>query len=111
MSQNTISIRSNIAFERKGAGGKGGLTDINGLPIGEFNYRLNFEYLTLPILVHVTFGKKVNFFINGSGFFSYLIKQTSVIKTNNKIYIYDITYLDKRFDTGITAGLGIAMGQ
>jgi hypothetical protein len=105
-----VSLRTNIAFERKGSVLSSQATDINGNPLGEFTTYTNFDYLTLPILVRATFGKKVEFFVNAGPYFGYLIKQTFVSKGENfPTTISDNKSLDKQFDTGITTGLGLSV--
>ena len=105
-----ISIRTGFAFERKGAVAKGTMLDINGNNIGNFTTHSNFEYLTAPILVRAALGNKMKFFINAGPFFSYLIKQTFVSQgTNIPKTVGDNSNLDKPFDMGITAGLGVAI--
>jgi len=94
-----FSIRTDIAFERKGAI-RTGLS-------AAFTTRTNFDYLTFPILMKATIGGRIKFFFNTGPFFSYLLKQTIV--TNPPKTIYDRTFSDKRFDTGITAGLGLSI--
>jgi hypothetical protein len=105
-----VSLRTNIAFERKGSVLSSQTTDINGNPLGEITTNTNFDYLTLPILVRATFGKKVQFFVNAGPYFGYLIKQTFVSKGDNiPTTTSDNTSLDKRFDTGISTGLGLSV--
>jgi len=104
-----ISIRTNISFERKGLTTQGSATDQDGNQIGELTIHSNFDYLTIPILGRLTFGKKINFFVNAGPYIGYLIKQTDVTeafgeypKTEN-----DNTDNFKRTDLGITTGLGV----
>jgi hypothetical protein len=105
-----VSLRTNIAFERKGSVLTSQTTDIIGNPLGEVNTHTNFDYLTLPILVRATFGKKVQFLVNAGPYFGYLIKQTFVIKGDNiPTTTSDNTFHDKRFDTGISTGLGLSV--
>jgi len=105
-----VSLRTNIAFERKGSILKSEATDINGNPLGEITTNTNFDYLTFPILARATFGKKVQYFINAGPYFGYLIKQTFVSKGDNiPTTTSDNTSLDKRFDTGISTGLGLSV--
>ena len=104
------SLRTNIAYERKGSIMTAQTTDINGNPLGEVTTHTNFDYLTLPVLVRATFGKKVQFFVNVGPYFGYLIKQTFVSKGDNiPTTTSDNTYRDKRFDTGISTGLGLSV--
>lgn len=105
-----VSLRTNIAFERKGSVLTAQTTDINGNPLGEVTAHTNFDYLTFPILVRATFGKKVRYFVNSGPYFGYLIKQTFVSKGDNiPTTTSDNTSLDKRFDTGISTGLGFSV--
>jgi hypothetical protein len=105
-----ISLRTNIAFERKGSVLTSQTTDINGNPLGEFTTNTHFDYLTLPILVRATFCKKVQFFVNAGPYFGYLIKQTFVSKGDNiPTSTSDNTSLNNRFDTGISTGLGLSV--
>ena len=54
-----ISIRTNIAFERKGAIAKNQAIDEFGNQIGEVTIHTNFDYLTIPLLAKLTFGNKI----------------------------------------------------
>ena len=108
--RNSISFLSSIAFERKSSVSTTTLTDENGWVIGEGTIHRNFDYLILPILIRATFGKKVLYFVNGGLFGGYLIKQTYSIKgggfTSSTI---DVTPEDRRFDMGISTGLGLSV--
>jgi hypothetical protein len=105
-----VSLRTNIAFERKGSLLTSKILDNLGNPIGEMNTNMHFDYLTLPILVRATFGKKVQFFINAGPYIGYLIKQHTVSKGDNiPSFTFDNTSQYKRFDTGISTGLGLSV--
>jgi hypothetical protein len=107
-----VSLRTNIAFERKGAGYVFDFQSavVNGNVLGEITTNGNFDYLTLPILVRATFGKKIQFFVNAGPYFGYLIKQTGVSKGDNiPTKKTDNTSFNKRFDTGISTGLGLSV--
>lgn len=105
-----ISLRTNIFFERKGSIFTSQANDINGNPLGEITTNTNFDYLTFPVLVRATFGKKVQYFVNAGPYFGYLIKQTLVSKgANVPTTRRDNTSLDKRFDIGISTGLGLSV--
>lgn len=105
-----VSLRTNIAFERKGSVLTYEITNINGNSLGKVTTNTNFDYLILPILVRATFGKRVQFFVNAGPYFGYLIKQTFVTKGDNiPTTTNDNTSLNKRFDTGISTGLGLSV--
>ncbi len=105
-----VSLRTNIAFERKGSILTSQVPTINGIPFGEVTINTNFDYLTLPILVRTSFGEKVDFFVNVGPYFSYLLKQTSISKGENiPTTTTDNTSLSNRFDAGISTGLGLSV--
>ena len=103
-----ISIRTNVAYERKGAFSKFQFTDIAGNPIREITLYTNFYYLTMPLLIRLTFGNKIRFFVNIGPYFGYLIIQTFETSAFNLFpkSISDNTDSFKRFDMGLTSGLG-----
>jgi len=109
--QKLISIRTNIAFERKGSKSKIRATAIAGNPVGEITTHSNFDYLTLPILARLTFGNKVKFFVNVGPYLGYLIKQTYVTDAINEFpkSKTDNTSNFKRIDLGLTTGLGAGL--
>jgi hypothetical protein len=102
-----IALRTNIAYERKGGEGEFDFTDNYGASIGKGVVNLNFDYLTIPVLVRYTFGKRVKYFINGGSYFSYLIKQTLVFKGANSDGESNNTSSYNRLDVGISLGIGL----
>ena len=105
-----ISLRTNLAFERKGSVLSSQLNDMNGDPIGEVTTNTNFDYLTLPILVRATFGQKAHLFVNMGPYFGYLIKQSSVSEGDYILPVSsDNTSYYSRFDAGLTAGIGFSI--
>ncbi len=103
-----VSIRTNISFERKGFTAQRSATEQNRNQIGEITFHSNFDYLIIPILGRLTFGKRINFFVNAGSYIGYLIKQTDVTESFGK---YPKTENDntanyKRTDLGIITGLG-----
>jgi len=106
-----VSIRTNIAFERKGAIAKTQAIDIFGNPIGEVTSHINFDYLTVPLLARLTFRNKIKFFVNVGPYLGYLVKQTFVVKAFNEFpkSTSDNTVYYERIDVGLTAGLGVGL--
>lgn len=100
-----LSLRTNVAGERKGAMYKNQLTNSNGQHIGEETIHVKFGYLTVPVLVRASFGKKVQFFVNAGPYFGFLIRQ--IYENQEYNIIADYTEDNKRFDTGISSGIGI----
>ncbi|BBE20684.1 hypothetical protein AQPE_4878 [Aquipluma nitroreducens] len=103
-----ISLRTNLAFERKGSTAKTQAFDEYGNSLGNVRTNSNFDYLTLPILVRATFGKRILFFVNTGPYIGFLLKETSVSK-GDKVpkKVMDFTSLQKRNDFGVSAGLGL----
>lgn len=103
-----ISLRTNLAFERKGTIANSQAFDEYGNPFGSVQTKSKFDYLTIPLLVRATFGKRVLFFVNAGPYLGYLLKQTDISKGENvPITRYDNTSSFKRFDFGVSVGLGL----
>lgn len=108
---NTISLQTDLSFERKGAVLNVEGTNSQGAYEGQgFKAHSNFDYLTIPLLARATFGSKVKFFINAGPFVGFLISQKETTKASgfptSKI---DYTSLYQCLDAGITAGVGLSV--
>ncbi len=104
-----LSLRSNISIERKGSVWKGPTVDGGGQQNLSTEVHLNFQYLTLPLLVRATFGNSMKFVVNAGPYIGFLLQQTEVFKgTDGQSYRSNNTSLYKRFDWGISAGLGLS---
>jgi hypothetical protein len=102
-----FSLRTNIAFERKGSSMSFLTTDLNGNPTA-IKGRTNLNYLTIPVLFRLTFGKKITYYFNVGTFIGYLISQSYIY--NNIGYLSsDNASQYKSFDFGISGGLGFAI--
>jgi|DEB19_MinimDraft_2_1074335.scaffolds.fasta_scaffold26154_1 opacity protein-like surface antigen len=101
------ALRTNIAYERKGGEGEFEFTDNYGASIGKGVVNLNFDYLTIPVLVRFTFGKRIKYFLNGGSYFAYLIKQTLVFKGANSNGEINNTASYNSLDAGISLGTGL----
>ena len=105
-----FSLHANLGYENKGSKVEAQLTDNLGNPIGISKGHTNFEYLIFPILARASFGKEITFFVNVGPYISYLLRQTNTSKVGNSPSMtLDNTYNDKRFDIGISSGLGISI--
>jgi opacity protein-like surface antigen len=110
----TISFRSGINYENKGASIESRFTDEQGHTIGSAKFRYNYHYITLPLLIKASFGNKTKFFINGGPYVGYLLKQTfpspaiNVNGTSSESNTIDNTEYHKRIDFGLTGGLGLS---
>jgi hypothetical protein len=105
-----VSLRTNITFERKGSIVPIETFDNNGNQTGDYLSKAYFNYLTLPVLVRATFGKKVQFFVNAGPYLGYLIQQTVIFSGDNVITTTtDNTSHFKRIDIGLSTGLGLSI--
>lgn len=105
-----FSIRTNLAFERKGSLSKGTFINTDEGSEGEFIAHLNYEYLTLPVLIRAGFGNKVKYFVNAGPFLGYLMKHEIITKAAGyPTLTNEYTNYYKQFDAGITAGLGVTI--
>ncbi|MCC6691151.1 MAG: PorT family protein [Bacteroidia bacterium] len=108
-----FSIRTDIQFERKGSLVTGTIyyTDNFGNVIDSEKWTdyFHFGYLTMPIIVRATIGKKIKYFFNTGLFSGYLIKQTEIYGATKYLSKKTTDNIDnfKRFDFGATAGLGL----
>ena len=104
-----VALRTNISFERKGLTTKNQATDEYGNPIGELTFHSNFNYLTIPLLGRLTFGKKINFYINAGPYLGYLLNQKDITEAFGEYPKSELDNTDnfKRLDFGITSGLGM----
>lgn len=111
--KNFLSLKAGLSYQRKGYQ----LTDIpfvdnsgNMQGTGKISSRL--DYLTFPILVKASFGKKVNFFVNAGPYAGYLLKKTDRTQINgtSNTYTDDLNNNGmNRWDFGIASGIGIAI--
>jgi hypothetical protein len=103
-----LSLRTGLSYERKGCWAKFKVSDVLGQITGEATNHTNYDYITIPILLRATFCKKVKFFINVGPYFGYLIQCISVTKGDDVPYTkWNYTSQMKRFDAGITTGIGL----
>jgi len=102
---NALSLRTGIAYERKGSVAHTQGYDYLGNPTGEVKTRVHYNYLTIPILARATFGKNGQFFVNAGPYLGYLLRQAFVTKGNTS----NNTLNNKELDFGLTTGLGFTV--
>lgn len=106
----TISILSGLSFETKGNKYTFSIADSHGNRVGSVKIRSLYNYMTIPLLVKASFGKKVCFFVEGGGFASYLINASSHASGSSvNDPKTDITSNYKRADAGLAFGLGVTL--
>jgi opacity protein-like surface antigen len=111
--KNFLSLKTGISYQRKGYQLKDlSYTDNIGNPIGTATASSRLDYLTFPILVKASFGKKVNFFLNAGPYVGYLLQKTDRMKFNGSTTTDQAdlgTAGYNRWDFGIAGGIGIAI--
>ncbi len=104
-----ISFETSIAFERKGVTANFPITNITGEVIGNVTYNTHFDYIVVPLLARISWGGNFKFFMVLGPYFGYLTSQTNVVEPFGSYprTVSDNTENIKRFDWGITDGLGV----
>lgn len=71
-------------------------------------YTRQLNYIELPFMTHIYIGKKNRFFINLGPKVSYLISEkTTLDRTTNSTEVQQTTSVQRPFDYGICAGIGV----
>ena len=71
-------------------------------------YNHRFDYLELPILAHIYFGKKnTKFFVNLGPEIRYMVADAANAPFSENAGYQQTTEIENRFDYGITGGLGV----
>lgn len=112
--KNFLSLKTGISYQRKGY-------QLKDIPFADQNGNIlsntatsssRLDYLTFPILVKASFGKKVNFFVNAGPYVGYLLQKSDRLKTgsSSSTSTDDFSYSGiNRWDFGIAGGVGIAI--
>ena len=66
----TISFRSGCFYEQKGSSFEFQVTDYSAQQTGEIHGKESFDYLTIPLLIRATFGKKLQYFFNAGSYYN-----------------------------------------
>jgi len=84
-------------------------TDELGNPLGDLTSHSRLTYLTLPVMVKYSLGKKIKFFTQAGVYGGYLFdqKQINPEQHGNQANTYDLNF--KQLDWGITAGIGMGI--
>jgi hypothetical protein len=104
----TLSVKSGVLYDRKVAT----TYPILNPPkeVEAFSAHYKFEYLNVPILLQINFDTKIYFFANAGFYLAYLLKETTFSNGGAAGPQEHInTEMYKKYDTGISTGLGIAI--
>jgi len=109
--KNFLSLKTGISYQRKGYQEDMIFTDNAGNYSGKGTISSRLDYLTLPILVKASFGKKVQFFVNAGPYVGYLLQETDRKKFNGTTTNQaDLNASGiNRWDFGVAGGVGIAI--
>ena len=89
-----MGIKTNLSFERKGWQNKSS------------SFHEIYDYLILPVLFKVNFGKKSQTFLNVGPYIGYLLSHYARFDDYNNIYYFNKDE-NTKIDLGITMGFGI----
>ena len=104
-----ISIKSGLAYERKGSKSSIFIMDETEPILENQDIRLNFDYLTLPILVSVATKGKTTLYVNAGPYFGFLLSQKikySAVGSYPEMTVDNLDY-SRRMDFGLSIGLGL----
>jgi hypothetical protein len=105
-----ISFNSGIAFERKGAKSNTKYLDYTEMPpLVNQDFKINYDYLTLPLMFTYNTNTEVNFYIGGGKFLGYLISEKTFASATDEIpeWTHDHTDASKKLDIGLSLITGI----
>jgi hypothetical protein len=96
IAEKNVGMQAELNFSQRG------WTEASGL------YSRQLNYVELPFMTHIYIGKKSRFFINLGPKISYLVSQKTLLnQTVSSTDLQHITPVQKPFDYGLCAGLGI----
>lgn len=103
-----FTVRSGLAFKRKGADATSAYTDHNGKPLPKQTLPLQHDYLTLSLTSAYTTNGNLPFYIGVGPYIGLLLKQQEVVKSYGPFHedIRDNTAYYKKLDAGISCELG-----
>ena len=108
-----LSLLATLSYQEKG--GKAPpvivILDSIGTSTGGVTPFLNYYYLTLPVLLQYTIGKKVKYHIAAGPYFSYLLARKDIIRGDNidPMTLSKSRDLDQPIDLGGTIAIGISI--
>ncbi|MBN2777073.1 MAG: PorT family protein [Bacteroidales bacterium] len=106
-----FSVQSGINYDHKQTWDEILLVNDDMEPLYNANIKHIFEFVSVPVLANLNFGKKLTYFVNAGPYFAFLLKQkmlvndemqnTSSVTTNTDSY--------NRFEIGFSLGAGLAI--
>jgi opacity protein-like surface antigen len=104
-----FSIKSGLAFERKGSKIDMYMLDGSGNEMGTQEAKFNYDYLTLPILASYSTKGKTKFYIDAGPYLSFLLGQKTTYEAVGSIpeRTEDGSESTKKIDLGLSVGAGL----
>jgi len=97
-------IYTGVYIERKGFDWPISLTASDGKP-ATYHYKAMYHYVTIPVMLNATVGKKVQFFVNAGGYVSALFRIHIVQKEMQIDHVNPGGY--QYVDAGFCGGIGL----
>lgn len=87
------------------------LDTITGASGGAITPHLHYNYLTLPLMIRYTFGRRIKYYGSGGPYISYLLGRRDIAKGENiaPLTLYEGKDIDQAWDFGISLGAGISI--
>ncbi|WP_343636161.1 porin family protein [Fluviicola sp.] len=106
-----LSFKTGFSYQRKGYQIKGlTFTDVDGNYLETGKAIVSLDYITLPLLVKASFGKKTQFFINAGPYGGFLLSAKGRYIYNGQENQKETFTNDvQRWDFGVASGIGIAI--
>lgn len=106
------AIRSNLFFESKGSGGVIPLYDEEGDPMGIYNVKSRFNYMTVPLLFDFHFGRRLSCHLTGGPFMGLLLSRRTIYTdpASGEEMIEKGTSSFVPWDGGLVLGSGLRYG-
>jgi hypothetical protein len=108
------SLCSGLSYELKGSSSDVTFTDVNGNITGRTTIKDNYNYLVVPLMLRMAYGKKLNIYTNLGPYLGILLKRKLVFE--NAIYLSNgeiVKSIDATDDTepvefGVSLGIGFS---
>ena len=102
-----LSFYTGLSYEKKGSVIKGDFTFENPIPFTETKkVSIIYNYITLPIILKTSLGKKRNFYLNTGTYLGYLLSQKIKKVASGDVPTRNDTNLNKKMDFGLAYGFG-----
>ncbi|MEE4196139.1 MAG: porin family protein [Bacteroidales bacterium] len=102
--EKSLALQVELNFSQKGW--------VEDLDTVSNSYQRNLDYIELPFLTHIYFGKqKVKFFVNLGPSVGYLIRDNIKSEINNEFFVRDYyeQEIDNKFDFNVLGELGLIL--